>query len=434
MRIAYLTAGAAGMYCGSCLHDNALVRALQKQGHDALLLPVYTPIRTDQEDVSSNLLFLGGLNIYLQQMSPVFRRLPKWADAFLNRPWLVRWAASRSSGRQPKSLGALTVSMLKGIEGHQRKEVERLCEWLEGFAPHAVVFSNLLIAGCATTLRSRIGCPLTVVLQGDDIFFDGLPEPWRGQAMEELRRLAQHVDLFFVHSKDYGQRMSQVLEFDPGRLAVLPLGIDPTDLLEVERDGQAAPDPTVGYLARLAPEKGLHLLVDAFILLRESIPAARLEIAGWLGEENRRYWREQQKRLERAGLADAYRYHGSVDRGEKRRFLSRIDVLSVPTIYREPKGLFVLEGLAAGVPYALPAHGAFPELHARLGGGLLFPPADAQAAADAIHRLLADRSLADQLRAAGRRAVLEKATIECEAAEFMAHLNRIGCDSPKPSA
>ncbi|RMF37595.1 MAG: glycosyltransferase family 1 protein, partial [Planctomycetota bacterium] len=94
MRIVYLTAGAAGMYCGSCLHDNSLVRALQRMGHDAVLLPVYTPILTDQEDVSRKELFLGGVNIYLQQVAPIFRRLPKWADAFLNWPPLVRWVAS----------------------------------------------------------------------------------------------------------------------------------------------------------------------------------------------------------------------------------------------------------------------------------------------------------------------------------------------------
>ena len=47
LRIAYLAAGAGGMLCGSCIHDNALVRALQQQGHNALLLPIYTPLRTD---------------------------------------------------------------------------------------------------------------------------------------------------------------------------------------------------------------------------------------------------------------------------------------------------------------------------------------------------------------------------------------------------
>ncbi|MCA9157028.1 MAG: hexosyltransferase, partial [Planctomycetales bacterium] len=69
MKIAYLTAGAAGMYCGSCLHDNALAKALIDLGHDALLIPLYTPILTDEPNVSSPRLFYGGLNVYLEQLS-----------------------------------------------------------------------------------------------------------------------------------------------------------------------------------------------------------------------------------------------------------------------------------------------------------------------------------------------------------------------------
>ena len=73
MRIAYVTAGAAGMFCGSCMHDNTLVAALVRQGHDALLVPTYTPIRTDEEDVSQPRVFLGGINVYLQEKLGLFR-------------------------------------------------------------------------------------------------------------------------------------------------------------------------------------------------------------------------------------------------------------------------------------------------------------------------------------------------------------------------
>ncbi|MEZ6135846.1 MAG: hypothetical protein R3C53_13145 [Pirellulaceae bacterium] len=142
MRIAYLTAGAAGMYCGSCLHDNALAKALIRRGHDALLIPTYTPILTDEDSVSSQQLFYGGLNVYLQQLSPVFRWIPNWADQFLSSPRLVGWVASRGMETSARNLGALTVSMLKGKRGSQRKEVRRLCAWLKQFDPH-VIFKSL---------------------------------------------------------------------------------------------------------------------------------------------------------------------------------------------------------------------------------------------------------------------------------------------------
>ena len=418
MQIAYFTAGAAGMYCGSCLHDNALAKALIRLGHDCMLLPTYTPIRTDEKDISSDQLFFGGLNVYLQQMSPLFRWLPKWADSFLSSPRLVNWIASRSMGTTADKLGALTVSMLKGSHGHQAKEVSRLCDWLEKESPDVVVFSNLLIAGCIPEIRRRLGCPSAVILQGDDIFYDGLSEPYRGQAMTELRRLAKDVDRFVVNSQDYGERMQEMLGFSDAQLAVSPLCLDTSDFEKLDKRGSIEQTPTIGYLARLAPEKGLDILIDAFLELAGKDSQVHLKIAGWLGDQNQDYWSEQQGKLSAAGLSDRYQYVGEVDREGKLEFLRSIDVLSVPTPYLEPKGLFVLEALAAGVPYLQPAHGAFPEIHERLGGGQLFPPESASVLADGLAQMLADRAALRELGAAGRTNVLQFASSRQEAERF----------------
>ncbi len=373
----YLTAGAAGMYCGSCLHDNALAKALVARGHDAILVPVYTPIQTDLPDASERRLFYGGLNVYLQQLSPVFRWLPKWADGFLSSPRLVGWIASRAMGTSAKNLGALTVSMLQGEHGKQRKEVERLQAWLSSLAPDAIIFSNLLIAGSLPALRRELpDAKCMVMLQGDDIFYNGLIEPYRTAALKELRRLAGQVDQFIVHSHEYRTRMSGLLETPLERFTVCPLSVDADDLLSLERSISPDRPPSVGYLARLAPDKGLHLLVDAFIELAkgDKLNNVRLEIAGWLGKQYEEYWNEQRNKLEAAGLAGRYHFWGTIDRTAKQRFLTSIDVLSVPTTHPEPKGLFVLEAMAAGVPYLLPAHGAFPELHQRAQIGRLHAP------------------------------------------------------------
>ena len=91
MRIAYLTAGAAGMFCGSCMRDNTLVTTLRAQGHDALLIPTYTPIRTDEPDVSDEHLFFGGINVYLQQKLSLFRHTPRFLDRLLDFKPLLRW-------------------------------------------------------------------------------------------------------------------------------------------------------------------------------------------------------------------------------------------------------------------------------------------------------------------------------------------------------
>ncbi len=432
MRIAYLTAGAAGMYCGSCLHDNAIAKALIRRGHDAVLIPTYTPILTDEESVSSQRLFYGGLNVYLQQLSPVFRWLPNWSDQFLSSPRLVNWVASRAMGTSAKNLGGLTVSMLKGSQGRQKKEVRRLCAWLESLKPDVVVFSNLLIAGCIEDIKRQLGCPVVVMLQGDDIFYEALLEPFRSQAMVELRRLAQHVDLFLVHSQAYGQRMQAMLEFDPAQLGILPLAIDVADFENraVPTRSESHP-PTIGYLARLAPEKGLHVLVDTFIELHKSqrLPDARLEIAGWLGKQHEAYWQELREKLEAAGLAARYAYHGSVDRPGKLKFLEGLDVLCVPTTYHEPKGLFVLEGLVAGVPYVQPSVGAFPELHQRAQGGLLFDPESPGQLAERLISLLENRELSRQLGDRGRNYVLRDASMEQSAARLEGFLRSLTAKS-----
>ena len=68
------------MYCGSCLRDNALAAELLAQGHDVTLLPIYTPTRTDEANVSSDRVFFGGISVYLEQYVPLFRATPKWLD------------------------------------------------------------------------------------------------------------------------------------------------------------------------------------------------------------------------------------------------------------------------------------------------------------------------------------------------------------------
>src|SRR5262245_54812696 len=130
MRIAYITAGAAGMYCGSCLHDNTLAAALMELGEDVLLVPTYTPLRTDETDVSIKRIFFGGINVYLQQKSALFRHTPWWLDRLLDHPALLEIVSRSANSVDATQLGDMTVSMLRGEAGRQRKEVEKLVEWL----------------------------------------------------------------------------------------------------------------------------------------------------------------------------------------------------------------------------------------------------------------------------------------------------------------
>jgi hypothetical protein len=184
--IAYLTSGAGGMICGSCLHDNTLARALIRRGIDIQLIPTYTPIRTDEEDVSSPAVFYGGLNVFLDQMVPGFRYLPSFVTRWLDHPGLIRWATKRASATSAAS---------------QRRELEQLCTWLRDLRPSLIVLSNALIAGCVPRLKELLPAPVLVTLQGDDIFLDSLPEPFRQRSLDELRKLVRSIDGFLVNSQ-----------------------------------------------------------------------------------------------------------------------------------------------------------------------------------------------------------------------------------------
>ncbi len=369
MKIAYLTAGAAGMICGSCLHDNALAKSLIGLGHDCLLIPLYTPIRTDDENVSVDRVFMGGINVFLQQKMPWLGYLPRWMDSFLNQGWLIGRLTKNAGKTSPKLLGALTISMLQGVHGRQRKEFTTLLDWLsKEIQPDILVFTNLLVAGGIPEVKKNSKSRVLVTLQGDDIFLDSLPDKYRKKAIEQMQALVPFVDAFLIHSQDYASRMGQLLHIPGDKIHVVPLGIDISDFRNL-----AVPNPkpdtfTLGYLARMAPEKGLHHLVDAFIAIahRPEAKHVQLRLAGWMGAQHEAFWEEQKTKLNGANLDGRWEYLGSIDRAAKANFLSSIDLFCVPTTYAEPKGLFLLEAIAAGAPYVQPNHGAFPELHQRM--------------------------------------------------------------------
>lgn len=412
------------------MHDNTLAAALTKLGVDVQLIPTYTPIRTDEEDVSIDHVFFGGINVFLEQRVPGYRFLPGFLRGMLDRPSLIRWATKRASSTSAKTLGAMTVSMLRGDAGYQAAEVQKLCNWLENSVrPDLVNFTNVLIAGCVPHLKRDLGVPVVVTLQGDDIFLESLPEPYKQRAFDEIRKLVEHVDVFFAHSRYYADFMADYFSIPPEKMRVIPLGIDTHGFPKPDQvnSSRANESPTIGYLARLAPEKGLHVLVAAFIGLKQrgSMRDARLEIAGWLGENNRAYAEAEFEKLREAGLGDSFNYAGSIDRQAKIDFLRRIDVLSVPTTYREPKGLFVLEALAAGVPVVLPSHGAFPELIEATGGGELVPADDPLALANELEKLLTDADARSKLAKAGSTVVHSRYNAEAMARQTLEVLREL---------
>jgi glycosyltransferase involved in cell wall biosynthesis len=422
MRITYITAGAAGMFCGSCMKDNTLVAALGRQGHDALLVPCYTPIRTDEEDVSQKRIFFGGINVYLQQKWSLFRHTPWLLDRLLDAPSLLRWVSRFAVKTRAEDLGALTISMLKGEHGKQSKEVAKLAAWLAAeIKPQVINLTNAILSGMVHELKRAVRAPVLCSLQGDDVYLEALPEPFRTQSLKLIRDHCREIDGFIATSVDYADFMAGYFDVPRERIHVVYPGLNLQGHggPRPERDGRPF---TIGYFARICPEKGLHVLADAFRLLRQTpgVGACRLRISGWLGDSNKKYFSDIQNRLKEAGLADDFEYVESPSHADKVRFLDGIDVLSVPTTYREPKGLYVLEALANGVPVVQPRHGSFPELIEATGGGLLIHPNNAHDLADGLRRLVANPVHADALGRKGKEAVFARFTADRMAEETVA--------------
>jgi glycosyltransferase involved in cell wall biosynthesis len=393
MRIAYITAGAGHMYCGSCLRDNTLAMALRAAGHDVQLIPTYTPTRTDEANVSHDRVFLGGINVFLQQHLALFRRTPWVLDRVLDSPFLLRLATRWGVSVDPAQLGAMTVSMLHGPDGFQRKEIEKLVRYLaDETQPEIVTLPNSLLIGLVPAIKAGLrGVPVCCTFQGEELFLDSLGEPYRTKALDLIRGHAALADAFIAVSQFGADQMAGYLGLARSRIQVVPLGISFEG--HAKRAG-GDPDPfTIGYLGRIAPEKGLHLLCEAYHRLVSRgapLPPSRVWAAGYLGPEHRAYLAGIERRMADWGLSAQFRYHGELDRGAKLAYLRELSVLSVPGAYEDPKGLFLLEAMASGVPLVQPRRGAAAEIVETTGGGILVAPGDPEALADGLAALMSD--------------------------------------------
>ena len=398
------------MYCGSCLRDNALAAEMIARGHDVVLVPIYTPTLTDETNVSRDHVFFGGISVYLQQHLSLFRKSPRLLDRLWDSTLALKLASRSSIPTNPRLLGELTVSMLKGEEGNQRKELRKMLDWLKDEPPPDVVsLPYTLLIGLAKPIREALQRPVVCTLQGEDLFLEGLHEPYRSQSLDLIRANIKYVDAFIAVSHYYARFMPRYLQIPEEKIRVVPLGINLQGY--EKRSVRSFSEPfTIGYFARIAPEKGLHVLAETYRRLRrerEDFPKARLEVAGYLGAENTDYLEGIKRRMKEWGLIDEFHYRGVLDRQEKIEFLRQLDVLSVPATYDEPKGIFLLEAMACGVAVVQPRRGGFTEIIEKTQGGLLVEPDDEEALAEGIMLLCRNRSLAEELGDNGFRGVRE---------------------------
>lgn len=434
MKIIYIASGAANMYCGSCMHDNALAAAMKAAGEDVSLFPLYTPMRLDEESVGEQQIFYGGIKAYLMQ---------KYPRPFFGRDLLLRVAGSQAilrlmpyfdigSAVDPVANAQLTISMLKGEEGNQRELLRELVQWIKStYRPDVIHVTNALLIGVVREFKRSLNIPITCGLHGEDIFLEGMPQPYQQEALDIIRERAQDVDRFLAISNYYREMFSTWVGLDRSRIDVVWPGIALDDYREMPAESSPARPLTIGFFARFVPEKGLHLLVDAFIRLHRSgeFPNLQLIAGGYVSHAYKTYIDGIRKKIKENGLEDRVKLLGTRGRAEKLSFFKQIDVFSVPAPYREPKGISILEALASGVPVVQPDHGAYPEWIHATGGGLLHHPNDVVDLAENLAALLRDAALRKRLGRQGRQGIFEKFSSECMASATLDVLRRLTTQS-----
>ena len=408
MRVAHLTAGTGDFHCGACVRDHALVKALNQLGHDVSLVPLYLPFVSEEPDEHAERpVLLGAINVYLGFVSNFFRRRRRFLGPLLDSPALLRFASKRVGMTSAAKLGGMTFAMLQGDAGPQAAELERLIDYLgKTDKPDVVCLSNGLLMGVAGRVKAALNVPIVCSFQGEDTFLDALPDPWRGRCWSELQRCAADVDAFVAVSDYYRQVVRTRLNLPEDHTHTVRNGIDMAGF----NPAASPPDPpAVGYMARLCHAKGLHTLVDAFVIMkkRDRVRDLKLRVAGTMTAPDKRYVKTLRAKLKRERLLDDVEIEANITRQRKQQFLRSLSVLSVPATYGEAFGLYVVEALASGVPFVQPDRGAFGELLAATGGGILTRSDDPADLADSIEQLLLDEPRRRELGERGRAAAVE---------------------------
>lgn len=244
------------------------------------------------------------------------------------------------------------------------------------------------------------------------------------------RRALARADAVLFVSEFIRRQASRVFPEHAERFKTVLNATDPADF----SPGDTAPalpelaplksaGPRLLYVGRLAPVKGVHVLIDAFAKLRARFPDAHLVIAGssfFSGAVRTAYESELARLAERLG--DAVVFTGYLPRSRLKDLYRACDVVVVPSIWPEPFGLVVLEAMAAGTCVVASNVGGLPEIIDHGRTGMLVGAGDPRALADAIAELLADPDRRHSIEREARETVARRFTWDRLVGEIETHM------------
>jgi glycosyltransferase involved in cell wall biosynthesis len=414
MKIINIVPGFGGtFYCGNCLRDSGLMKALKATGHEAHTLPIYLPLfaSNDQDDESDIPVFYGAVNIYLKQNFKLFRHIPNWMHKLLDSSPVLRYAAKKAGSTRAHGLEEMTISMLRGHEGYQKEELDHLVDYLKNHEkPDIVHLSNALLLGLANKIRTEVGAHVVCSLQDEDVWVDAMAPEYQEKVWQMMSEKGKDVSAFIAVSDYFAGLMHEKMDIPEEKMHVVHIGVDPARYVVETPELET---PVIGYLSRTNEENGFGVLVDAFIHLKDTtrFKKAKLRVTGGKTSDDNAFLRKQFRKLKRKGYLGDLDFKDDFQNIVGTDFFKGLTVLSVPVLKGEAFGLYQLESLASGIPLVQPALGAFSEIAETTGGGVVYAPNTPELLAGKWAEVFDDKQGILEMSRNGRNAVEEKFNI-----------------------
>ena len=236
-----------------------------RQGHDVTLMPLYTPTLTDEPNVSQTGFFSAASACIWSSTGRCFVRLLGCSTAVGFEVRAEGRGQEHHSGRSAFS-GRDDGFDARSGERTFEERVEKMLEWLRTEPrPDVINLPYTLLIGLAGPLKRALGAPVCCTLQGEDLFLEGLTEPYRIASARPDTQKHSARGLFFG-----GQRLlrriscADTWEFRSHKMEIARVGVNTEGYREAPGASAAKVRLRIGYFARIAPEKGLHVLAEAY--------------------------------------------------------------------------------------------------------------------------------------------------------------------------
>jgi glycosyltransferase involved in cell wall biosynthesis len=426
MQIIHIVPGSGGsFYCGNCLRDSKYIRGLKDAGAEVIKIPMYLPIFADEHDLEEIPVFYGAISLYLKHAFPFLRKAPSWLDKILNSGPMLKFAARMAGSTNPKGLEDMTISMLLGEQGEQKKELDHLVDWIaENCKADVIHLSNALLLGLARRIKEKLDVKVVCTLQDEDVWVNAMDENFKIKTWALMKERAKDVDAFFAVSTYFANFMKPLLNIPEHKLFIHHIGVDPEDYTFISTKDRPL---HIGYISRMCEANGLEVLIDAFILLKKDSKwnHVNLLLTGGSTGDDDQFIKNIKSKINKAGIEKNVIFHDNFEEDGRHEFLKKISLVSVPVLDGEAFGLYLLESMASGVPVVQPSLGAFPEIIKKSGGGIIYQPNTAKDLAGALLYLLNDPEKMSTISKLARDGVKQNFNINKQALKTMALYQKI---------